>query len=93
MHILLLSTQIFFGNFVFQLIVRLLCCTDHREIIGCGIKKRHISSASSALVIGAALGLIQAVILICAAKPMLTYMGVKPVSFVLVFLHNIFILN
>lgn len=53
---------------------------DHREIIGCGIKKRHISSASSALVIGAALGLIQAVILICAAKPMLTYMGVKPNS-------------
>lgn len=53
---------------------------EHRDIIGSGIKKRHVSSASSALVIGAALGLIQAVILVCAAKPMLTYMGVEPNS-------------
>ncbi|PIN16695.1 putative membrane protein, predicted efflux pump [Handroanthus impetiginosus] len=40
-------------------------------------KKRSISSASSALIIGGTLGLIQAIILICAAKPMLSYMGVK----------------
>lgn len=57
---------------------------DHIEMIGGGITKRHISSASSALIIGGALGLIQAVILICTAKPLLSYMGVKQVSFLLV---------
>ncbi|KAI3471585.1 hypothetical protein Pfo_028235 [Paulownia fortunei] len=46
-------------------------------MIGGGVTKRHISSASSALIIGGTLGLIQAVILICTAKPLLSYMGVK----------------
>ncbi|KAH6826110.1 MATE efflux family protein [Perilla frutescens var. hirtella] len=54
--------------------------SDHTEKDSGGIKKRHISSASSALIIGSALGLIQTLILICAAKPMLAYMGVKPNS-------------
>lgn len=38
--------------------------------------KRHIPSASSAMVIGSVLGLIQALFLIVAAKPLLKYMGV-----------------
>ncbi|KAL7138500.1 hypothetical protein ABFS83_10G168500 [Erythranthe nasuta] len=42
-----------------------------------GVNKRHISSASSALIIGGALGLIQALILICTAKPLLSFMGVQ----------------
>ncbi|KAL0339638.1 UNVERIFIED_CONTAM: protein DETOXIFICATION 42 [Sesamum radiatum] len=49
----------------------------HIEMTGGMGTKRHISSASSALLIGGALGLIQAVILICTAKPLLSYMGVK----------------
>ncbi|KAA8518206.1 hypothetical protein F0562_015680 [Nyssa sinensis] len=40
-------------------------------------ERRHIPSASSALVIGAILGLVQALFLIFAAKPILNYMGVK----------------
>uniref|UniRef100_A0A5B7AIB0 Uncharacterized protein n=1 Tax=Davidia involucrata TaxID=16924 RepID=A0A5B7AIB0_DAVIN len=40
-------------------------------------ERRHIPSASSALVIGAVLGLVQALFLIFAAKPILNYMGVK----------------
>ncbi|KMT14492.1 hypothetical protein BVRB_4g072640 [Beta vulgaris subsp. vulgaris] len=43
-------------------------------------QKRHIPSASSALVIGAILGLLQAIFLISLAKPLLNYMGVKPDS-------------
>lgn len=43
-------------------------------------QRRHIPSASSALVIGAILGLLQAIFLISLAKPLLNYMGVKPVS-------------
>ncbi|KAI4334575.1 hypothetical protein L6164_019249 [Bauhinia variegata] len=39
-------------------------------------KRRHIPSASSALVIGSILGLIQTVFLISAAKPLLNFMGV-----------------
>lgn len=39
-------------------------------------QKRHIPSASSALVIGGILGLIQAFFLIAAAKPLLSFMGV-----------------
>ncbi|CAL2272434.1 unnamed protein product [Prunus armeniaca] len=38
--------------------------------------RRHIPSASSALVVGSVLGFIQAVFLIFAAKPILNYMGV-----------------
>ncbi|KAL2940788.1 Protein DETOXIFICATION 42 [Bienertia sinuspersici] len=40
-------------------------------------QRRHIPSASSALVIGAILGLLQAIFLISLAKPLLNYMGVK----------------
>ncbi|GLT82185.1 hypothetical protein SLE2022_005920 [Rubroshorea leprosula] len=40
-------------------------------------QRRHIPSASSALVIGGILGLIQAVFLISAAKPLLNFMGVS----------------
>ncbi|AEE32653.1 MATE efflux family protein [Arabidopsis thaliana] len=40
-------------------------------------KKRNIPSASSALIIGGVLGLFQAVFLISAAKPLLSFMGVK----------------
>nr|XP_043635734.1 protein DETOXIFICATION 42-like [Erigeron canadensis] len=40
-------------------------------------KRRHISSASSALLIGATLGLIQAFLLIVSAKPLLIYMGIN----------------
>ncbi|CAH2036390.1 unnamed protein product [Thlaspi arvense] len=41
------------------------------------VKKRNIPSASSALIIGGILGLLQAVLLISAAKPLLSFMGVK----------------
>lgn len=40
-------------------------------------ERRHIPSASSALIIGAMLGLFQALFLIFAAKPLLGYMGIK----------------
>ncbi|PIA53667.1 hypothetical protein AQUCO_00900327v1 [Aquilegia coerulea] len=40
-------------------------------------KKSHISSASSALIIGGVLGILQAIFLIVAAKPILSIMGVK----------------
>ncbi|KAI3982310.1 hypothetical protein MKX01_037843 [Papaver californicum] len=40
-------------------------------------EKRHIPSASSALVIGGILGLVQAVFLIFGAKPLLGIMGIK----------------
>ncbi|KAK3014280.1 hypothetical protein RJ639_009687 [Escallonia herrerae] len=48
-----------------------------------GHERRHISSASSALVIGGILGLIQTLFLICAAKPILIYMGVESDSLML----------
>ncbi|KAF8403821.1 hypothetical protein HHK36_011927 [Tetracentron sinense] len=40
-------------------------------------EKKNIPSASSALVIGGVLGLVQAILLIFAAKPLLNFMGVK----------------
>ncbi|XP_038695091.1 protein DETOXIFICATION 42 isoform X1 [Tripterygium wilfordii] len=40
-------------------------------------ERRHIPSASSALVIGGILGLIQAIFLISGAKPLLSFMGVS----------------
>ncbi|XP_071715936.1 protein DETOXIFICATION 42-like [Rutidosis leptorrhynchoides] len=40
-------------------------------------ERRHIASASSALLIGAVLGLVQAFLLIVSAKPLLNYMGIK----------------
>lgn len=43
-------------------------------------KRRHIPSASSALLIGGIIGLIQAMFLISAAKPLLNFMGVSSVS-------------
>ena len=43
--------------------------------------RRQIPSASAALVIGSVLGIIQALFLIFAAKPILNYMGVESVSF------------
>nr|AYC12248.1 aluminum-activated citrate transporter [Fagopyrum esculentum] len=39
--------------------------------------KRHIPSASSALIIGTVLGIFQAIFLIFLAKPLLNYMGIK----------------
>jgi len=45
-----------------------------------GKKKRHIASASTALLFGTILGLIQAAVLIFATKPLLGVMGVKRVS-------------
>lgn len=42
-----------------------------------GQERKHIPSASSALVIGSVLGLIQAFFLIVYAKPILNYMGVN----------------
>ncbi|XP_050229373.1 uncharacterized protein LOC126678522 [Mercurialis annua] len=38
--------------------------------------RRHIPSASSALIVGCVLGIIQALLLIFAAKPILSYMGI-----------------
>lgn len=49
---------------------------SHQETVHLKNGKRHIASASTAMVIGAILGLIQAVFLICAAQPILSYMGV-----------------
>lgn len=43
-------------------------------------KRRKIPSASSALVIGIMLGIVQTVFLIFAAKSLLSYMGVNSVS-------------
>ncbi|KAK9026571.1 hypothetical protein V6N11_039406 [Hibiscus sabdariffa] len=42
--------------------------------------RRCVPSASSALVIGCMLGILQTLFLICTAKPILQYMGVKPES-------------
>ncbi|KAI3449962.1 hypothetical protein Pfo_006627 [Paulownia fortunei] len=47
------------------------------EIVKAGQGKKQIASASSALIIGGILGLIQAAFLILAAKPLLSFMGVK----------------
>ncbi|KAC9326659.1 hypothetical protein E3N88_45990 [Mikania micrantha] len=46
-------------------------------------QRRHVSSASSALLIGGMLGLIQAFLLIISAKPLLSYMGIKANSLML----------
>ncbi|KAF4363173.1 hypothetical protein F8388_020743, partial [Cannabis sativa] len=50
--------------------------SDESEIMMLQHVKRHIPSASSAMVIGSILGLIQALFLILAAKRILIYMGV-----------------
>ena len=43
-------------------------------------KRRHIASASTALIFGTILGLLQAIFLMFGAKTLLGVMGVKPVS-------------
>ncbi|TYI44397.1 hypothetical protein ES332_A01G233100v1 [Gossypium tomentosum] len=45
-----------------------------------GYSKKHVPSASSALVIGSMLGILQTLFLIFAAKPLLGYMGVNSES-------------
>ncbi|XP_009613882.1 protein DETOXIFICATION 42-like isoform X3 [Nicotiana tomentosiformis] len=50
------------------------------EVVKPKPEKRHIPSASSALIIGAVLGIIQAAFLIAGAKPLLKFMGIKPGS-------------
>ncbi|KAE9617315.1 putative multi antimicrobial extrusion protein [Lupinus albus] len=50
-------------------------CTKSKEKVV--KKKRHIASASTALIFGTILGLLQAAVLIFAAKPLLSVMGVK----------------
>ena len=47
------------------------------EIGGVEQGKKQIASAPSALIIGGILGLLQAVFLITAARPLLSFMGVK----------------
>ncbi|CAM8922633.1 unnamed protein product [Rhodiola kirilowii] len=49
---------------------------DQSETTSSGSKK-HIPSASSAIIIGAVLGLIQAICLISCAKPLLRFMGIN----------------
>lgn len=51
-----------------------------------GNKKRRIASASTALLFGTILGLIQAAILIFGAKPLLGVMGLKHVSLIYIFI-------
>ncbi|XP_044506133.1 protein DETOXIFICATION 42-like [Mangifera indica] len=46
------------------------------EPIKSGNKRRHIPSASSAMVIGSILGILEAIILIVGAKPLLDFMGI-----------------
>jgi len=43
-------------------------------------ERRHIPSASSALLVGCVLGIIQTLFLTFSAKPILSYMGVNSVS-------------
>nr|DAD42347.1 TPA_asm: hypothetical protein HUJ06_000577 [Nelumbo nucifera] len=50
---------------------------DNSNMSKCENGKRHIPSASSALVIGGILGLLQAIFLISGAKPLLNFMGVN----------------
>ncbi|XP_008801942.2 protein DETOXIFICATION 42 isoform X2 [Phoenix dactylifera] len=55
-------------------------CSDKSTCIIPGRERKHIPPASSALVIGGILGLLQALILISGAIPILNFMGVKPDS-------------
>lgn len=47
------------------------------DVVKSGHAKRHIPSASSALIIGSILGLLQAIFLISGGKPILNFMGVQ----------------
>lgn len=53
-------------------------------------KRRKIPSASSALVIGGILGILQAIFLISCAKPLLNFMGVKSVRTFVTLIWNMF---
>ncbi|PON49244.1 Multi antimicrobial extrusion protein [Parasponia andersonii] len=50
--------------------------TDQSKMLKLEHVRRHIPSASSAMVISSMLGLVQALFLILAAKPLLNYMGI-----------------
>ncbi|XP_061368217.1 protein DETOXIFICATION 43-like [Gastrolobium bilobum] len=54
--------------------------SSNKRVSIAGKKKRHIASASTALLFGTILGLLQAATLIFAAKPLLGAMGLKPGS-------------
>ncbi|XP_040865338.1 ferric reductase defective 3a isoform X1 [Glycine max] len=54
--------------------------SSNKSVSKAGRKKRHIASASTALLFGTILGLLQATTLIFAAKPLLAAMGLKPDS-------------
>ncbi|XP_027342011.1 protein DETOXIFICATION 43 isoform X2 [Abrus precatorius] len=58
--------------------------SSNKSISKAGSKRRHIASASTALLFGSVLGLLQAATLIFAAKPLLGAMGLKPDSPMLV---------
>ncbi|CAH9072315.1 unnamed protein product [Cuscuta europaea] len=47
------------------------------EVVAANSTKRHIPSASSALIIGGILGIVQAILLIAGASPVLKFMGIK----------------
>ncbi|KAF8044005.1 hypothetical protein BT93_A2093 [Corymbia citriodora subsp. variegata] len=51
--------------------------TSYNKMADLDNKRRYIPSASSALIIGSVLGILQTLFLIFAAKPILNYMGVK----------------
>lgn len=53
------------------------------DVVKSGHAKRHIPSASSALIIGSILGLLQAIFLISGGKPILNFMGVQSDSLML----------
>ena len=57
---------------------------SNKSVSKAGRKKRHIASASTALLFGTILGLLQAATLVFAAKPLLGAMGVKSVSVFLI---------
>lgn len=59
--------------------------TDDKKAAAAGVgvgkcRRRFVPSVTSALIVGAFLGLLQAVFLVAAGKPLLRIMGVKPVS-------------
>ncbi|TKY49595.1 MATE efflux family protein FRD3 [Spatholobus suberectus] len=54
--------------------------SSNKSMSKAGRKKRHVASASTALLFGTILGLLQAATLIFAAKPLLAAMGLKPDS-------------
>ncbi|XP_022636934.1 protein DETOXIFICATION 43 isoform X2 [Vigna radiata var. radiata] len=54
--------------------------SSNKSVSKPGRKKRHVASASTALLFGTILGLLQAATLVFAAKPLLAAMGLKPDS-------------